>query len=263
MINFGPTTKGAGGRISTSFCPTDRPDIVCHVSPPLGCGMLIGYELSQDQRIRHKHTGNQQRSLSFIVDLRVKDDVPKPPTEQALADAAAEHARNPVDFDTFPWVWKEFQGRRRKWGQTGGGSVRRCVVAELAGPQTGGRGSRRPRMPLKEAREKERAMSEAERKQLAAGPIDWQFVQLAPTSEAGGPPLRAYVSADTWRTLPERRRDFETTGGASAKGASASTLALAPLVFCTHRLRTACHADHVGTRHWHTRDPYVGTDHGR
>ena len=211
------------GKIGTSFRLVRSPDVVLTVFAEPGTGLAIDHELTLNPGVEHAHhpgVGGAP-SLSIIIDIRKKVDGFEPLTEQALVDAAAAHARHPIDFDTFPWNFGDFEGSWRKGG-VGGGSQQRVAVSALAGPVEGGRGTKRKR-PLRDARKLAYAMSTEELAKLQGIPINRRFVALSddPDLEAGNKRVRTYVKVPMWKQLPKDQRALENGGGARAKGASA------------------------------------------
>ena len=164
-FNSGHAGGGAGEAdkaygVGLTFRITELPEIQYHVTTPHGCALVFNRRLAECVHVEHAHGGSGDPNLSLIYDVR--GDVNAATPEEIAASAVLQLPLNFLELCGGEWDQGIFQGKDQlRKGGIGGGSQRRMAVGLVAGPPTGGRGSRRA-VPLRKARARVAAMSEEE-----------------------------------------------------------------------------------------------------
>ena len=148
------------------------------ITIPRGAGIYCTTAL-----LSHEHAhGANGRSISGVFEVSLPN-MPECASAEEIAAASEAQPELPLWEHLGDWgaAVKSFHGPTRKWGQNGGGSRRRTVVASLRG-RVQGRGKRRLGLSRKAARAAVDKMSEEELEERASA---WMRLIGAPTCAAG------------------------------------------------------------------------------
>ena len=134
----GPTGSPNTGRVLSYYMQAGkrgslrlrRDGAEVEICVPPGCALYCTVELLE---LEHAHGIN---GICISVVSEVSRAMPSSATDAEITAASQQ----PLPFTQHlePWAPEEFfLGPKRKWGQTGVGSTRRCAVAHLRGPKLG------------------------------------------------------------------------------------------------------------------------------
>ena len=129
------------GQVGLEFRFKGDDSITVKVLTPIGSMQIVSRALLCSPEIEHRHSndGSGATNVTVIYDIHAYGGVVESSSAEDIQAASA--AQPKLNFHEF--TLEDHKGSGRKWGQRGGGSVWRLAVSSVAGPKTGGRGSRR------------------------------------------------------------------------------------------------------------------------
>ena len=129
------------GQVGLEFRFKGDDSITVKVLTPIGSMQIVSRALLCSPEIEHRHSndGSGATNVTVIYDIHAYGGVVESSSAEDIQAASA--AQPKLNFHEF--TLEDHKGSVRKWGQRGGGSVWRLAVSSVAGPKTGGRGSRR------------------------------------------------------------------------------------------------------------------------